>query len=631
MTHECFVSQRSNNDCAVACLTMILKLHNIDITYEEVLGKLKVSREGTSMYDIIKVAKFYNLDAVGYKNYNINNKNYPFMLLTINNNLQHFIVVLNKDKENTYILDPYYGYKVLDNKEFNKIYTGIVIIFNELSFSYKLLFKNKWLIANITFLILLLSLVSIFYSHILSYVIENNVGMKILILFLIISITKELLNYIKNMKLLSFKIKNDSLITTLTFNRILLLPQRYYQSFGVGEIISKINDLSYVKEMFFAISEVLFVNVILIIFCLISLSLISFYLLLINLFILLLLILLNIYYYNKNIYSNYDLQIANENLSKNISDSLNNIIAIHNLNKQSFFIKKIHESYKWFLNIYKTLSNRYINKDLLIKILSFILIFTSIIYMRNMHINNILFTIYIESIFLDSMYALSSLESVFSNYKGTYQRITSLYNKKIDYNIGNKININSISFDNVTITKGDMLYVSGLTGSGKTTFFKKLLDGSNVFLINDKNISKYDIRKSITYVDQNTKLFNLSIKDNILLGDFLKIKEGTYKLISKYLFNNKNENYIINNQSNNISGGEEKMILIMQALNIDSEVIIFDETTSELDSIIERKILNQIKKDYKDRIFIIISHRKDNIDLFDKKLDFDIYKKQRRN
>ena len=73
------------------------------------------------------------------------------------------------------------------------------------------------------------------------------------------------------------------------------------------------------------------------------------------------------------------------------------------------------------------------------------------------------------------------------------------------------------------------------------------------------------------------------------------------------------------------------MILIMQALNIDSEVIIFDETTSELDSIIERKILNQIKKDYKDRIFIIISHRKDNIDLFDKKLDFDIYKKQRRN
>jgi ABC-type bacteriocin/lantibiotic exporter with double-glycine peptidase domain len=86
--------------------------------------------------------------------------------------------------------------------------------------------------------------------------------------------------------------------------------------------------------------------------------------------------------------------------------------------------------------------------------------------------------------------------------------------------------------------------------------------------------------------------------------------------------NNIDNDYLIDNTNSNLSGGQISKIAIAQALNKKSDIIIFDETTSNLDEKTEKIILENIKNNYKDKTIILISHRKSNVNLFNKILNF---------
>lgn len=626
---KCFVSQKSVNDCAVACLTTILKLYGKEISYEEVKKSLKVDKEGSTAYDIIKTARKYNLYATGYKSYELNKDcSFPFIAHTVINELQHFVVVLSINKHQVTIYDPAGGKKMIKKEEFNKIYTGIAITFDDINLSYKFLLKNKKSIINITFFVLFLSIFNILYSYILSYVLQSklkSIG-KFIIILSLLAILKELFNVVKNTYLLKYRVNTDLAITIPTLKKVLFLPLEYYQKSNSGELISKINDLSYVKEMYFAVSEVLFVNLIVIIFSIVCICFISFYVFLLILLVILLVLFLNKIFYNKYAYKNYNLQMDNEILAKNISDSLERVLLINNLGKQKYFANKITSKYKGFINEYKDVSNLYIIKDFIFKIISAFLILLSIFIIYKENETNLLFMVYLESMIVDSMFNICMLEEVYANYKSSYRRLSIFYKSKTNILSPNKIDIKSIFFNNISLKRGDSMFVQGKTGSGKTTFFKKLVNNSINFKINEVSSSYYDIadiKKSILYVDQKSKLFNMSIIDNITLGDNLTVRNNTYKVISNMLYKDgKDESYIINNQQDNISAGEAKLILIAQALNINSDVIIFDETTNELDEDAEKKLFEVILKEYQDKIIILISHRHSNRLLFNNCVSF---------
>lgn len=72
------------------------------------------------------------------------------------------------------------------------------------------------------------------------------------------------------------------------------------------------------------------------------------------------------------------------------------------------------------------------------------------------------------------------------------------------------------------------------------------------------------------------------------------------------------------------------LISIAQALNNAGSVIIFDETTSQMDVKLEYRVLKAIKEDYKDKTIILISHRMSNVNLFDKIHTFSDNKNNRR-
>ena len=261
-----------------------------------------------------------------------------------------------------------------------------------------------------------------------------------------------------------------------------------------------------------------------------------------------------------------------------------------------------------------------------------------------------IFSFYMQMIIFESLNSIFSLQPLYTNYKSTIKRLDSIYKEKSIASNGEKININKIEFKNLSykyndkmilknvsfsFKKGDLIMINGPTGVGKSTLFKlltkQLKPPKNKIYINDddiSSISSLDIRKSIIYVDQKTRLFNDTIKENISFSKDIKVRNSFKRLLDDIL--NKNfidYNYLVDNINSNLSGGQMELIIIAQALNNNCDVYIFDETTSQLDQETEKRVLKEIKKDYPDKIIILISHRKTNLNLFNKIIEFNSDKK----
>ena len=529
-------------------------------------------------------------------------------------------------------------------EDFKKIYAGIIIAFSNKSFSIKKEVVNKKFISLITVIILFLSFLNIVYSLLFTITLFASIGL-----------IKELINFIKEKTLLKYQIITDRAITIPSLKKIINLPHEFYQKRSVGELISKINDLSYIKQMSFVMVQVLFVNVIIMLVSFMFLFFVNKYVLILNIFVVLVVLLYNKNFFNKHSYKNYDLQIKNEALNTKISDGINSIINVKNLCKEKYLQNKIINSYEDAISSYKELNTLYQKKDLLFNLIIFISSFCSVAYLcfSKSSISNILFVTYIESIIFDCLGQIGNLHLLYADFKSTYVRLKSIYDEKeIDNNL-ELIDINSISFRNITykykdklifkginlnINKNDFIMINGPSGCGKTTLFKMLTrqdkhNGKNIF-INNKSINSYEdgsLRRSITYVDQKIKFFSDTILENITLGNKFNLRPQ-FKSILEKILKERNIDYttVIDNTNSNLSGGELMLISIAQALNNAGSVIIFDETTSQMDVKLEYRVLKAIKEDYKDKTIILISHRMSNVNLFDKIHTFSDNKNNRR-
>lgn len=641
------VVQKSVNDCGVACLLYVLKYFGKNVTYKKLEEKIIKEKDGISAYEIIKVSKEFGISSCGYKNLKVNkNLTFPLIAHTINNNVQHFVVVLKVSNNNVYIMDPSYGLITKQKDEFNKSYTGVAILFKN---------HNPYLLNNvinrksillITILILLFTLLSLFYSYLLSYLVESiSTKNNLIILFLsfiLLGIIKEIFSYVKDLSLLRYQLKTDETLTLPFLKKLFNLPYIFYHDKPVGELISKVNDLSYVKEALLSIVEVLFVNVVIILISFIFLLFLNVHIFYFNFILSLILLLYNMRFWKNNSYKNYDLQMKNEYLNARISKTIENIYDIKNLRKESYVSNKITNLYNDLLACYKDIKSKCVKKDFINKLLILIGISISLLIslLEKVDVKDTLFITYVLSFIYDSNQNICTLFFLHSNYKASSVRISELYKIK-EIGFGHKIMVNDVEFNNFyykykdkiilndihfRLSIGDFVLIKGPTGSGKTTLFKaltkKIRFNERTILINDKNISKYNfdtLRRSIIYVEQDIKLFDDTILENITLGRKLNLRRN-FKMVLEEEFKKKGIDYniYVDSANSNLSGGEIALIKIAQVLNNDFDMVIFDETTNSLDTRLEKMVLNAIKKDYKDKIVVFISHRNYNTYLFNK-------------
>lgn len=649
MDRKYFTNQTSVNDCGAACLTMILKLFDIKVSLDDIKDKLQIKEDGVSAYDIINLSKEYGICATGYKNCTLENIKLPAIVHVINkNNLQHFMVLLKVLKDKILVADPASSICFVSKEKFKEIYTGIAILFENKKD--KIEFKKEKIIAIKTiFLTLFLSIITVVSSYLFTNALKifsnyynQYQALAILAIFFIVSIVKEIVNFIREKLSLNFESLIDKKITINTLKKLIYLPYKFYHQNGSGEFISKINDLSYIKEMIYMVVEVLSINFMFGFCILVILFIVNKFLFIINLLFILLFYFLNRNFSKRYFYDTYNLQIKNEVLNGKIGDFVNGVLTIKNLSKEDYFSNDFEENYKDFLDDNKRLTSNYHKKNLITSI--FTLLFNVIIFLillyEKFSMYEALFVISIEDILINSLGEFYKVQMLYNNFKSAYERLKFLRKENMDnLNYNTYFEIRNILFKNLnyskdgvrilsninfSISKGEWIMINGDTGSGKSTLFKlltkQLIYDKKGIYINGKSINNYsynEIRNKITYVDQKAKLFNRKVSDNVYF-------EGTKDdKISRFLIKNKiDENIVINSTNSNISGGQMQKIIIAQALINSGDVIIFDETTNQIDVESEREILEFIKEEYKNKTIILVSHRKSNSFFFDKIIDF---------
>lgn len=175
---------------------------------------------------------------------------------------------------------------------------------------------------------------------------------------------------------------------------------------------------------------------------------------------------------------------------------------------------------------------------------------------------------------------------------------------------------------NLRIEAGSILALVGMSGGGKSTIVSLLLryydPQKGQILINGKPIDQYSLsslRQHISMVSQHTFLFNDTIYNNILYGDFKASKEDVIKAAKAAyaddFINQLPEGYdtVIGEQGLRLSGGERARIAIARALLKNSPILVLDEATASLDSEAEELVQSAIDRLMLGRTVLVIAHR----------------------
>ena len=346
-------------------------------------------------------------------------------------------------------------------------------------------------------------------------------------------------------------------------------------------------------------------------------------------------------------------------LLKDIQESLDNILQIKLLKKTSFFKKKF--------NLKATDNSNKIGKltflqslpKIFIEMIAVLLLFSVIFFliyseksqeeilimltlfaiavMRIIPVSNKLisflntYSAFIPS--LELLYTeLNKKENESSNFKRDHNTriddLNSIKIKDVAFGYGDRKNL-IFEKINITFNKGNIYGLVGETGSGKTTLLNIITGlikpSSGVVEYNDLKEDNVTDKK-ISYVSQSTYLQNGTIKNNVAFG--CNESEMDISKINSCLENSKLEKLIkdlpngietkISEFGANFSGGQIQRLSIARALYADSNLIIFDEPTSSLDEITKIEILDMISKLKKNRIIIMITHSKIDLNICDK-------------
>jgi ATP-binding cassette subfamily B protein len=206
--------------------------------------------------------------------------------------------------------------------------------------------------------------------------------------------------------------------------------------------------------------------------------------------------------------------------------------------------------------------------------------------------------------------------------------------KGLNFSYGDDTVLNNINF---TIGKGEWLGIMGKTGSGKSTLIKtltRMIDPppDTVFVsgCDVRNWPLAELRGLFGVSPQDSYLFSDSIKNNVAYGLNASDDEALLqKAVSMAALERDIENFsngeltLIGERGLTLSGGQKQRVAIARSLVMESEILILDDSLSAVDAETERKILDALIAERKDRTTIIISHRVSTLRYADKVLVLD--------
>lgn len=684
MKYYC-VRQHDITDCGAACLATISKQNGYRISISKIREIAGTDKQGTNAYGVIKAAEALGFSAKGVKgNKEAFFSEFPLPCIAhvvVDGSLMHYVVIHKITKKQVIIADPGRGIVKLKPEEFfgevheegkppKYQWTGILILLikNETfqkgkdtkglfeRFLYLLIPQKKMLlhifVASLIYTVLGI-LGAFYYQALLDDILPDGLSQTLFTLsvgIIALNIFKVLLDAFRSHLLLYLSQKLDISLLLGYYRHVIQLPMSFFGTRKVGEIVSRFNDASKVRDAISGATLTIMIDTFMAIAGAIILYMQNAKMFGVA-FIIVLCYAVIVIAFNKH-YKRLNEKTMEDNaqLTSYLVESLNGMQTIKAYNAErkadreteTRFVKLLRSIFNlsWVGNVQASLkgATELIGGVVILWVGAVSVIHGEITIGQLITFNSLL--VY----FLDPVKSLINLQPQMQTAVVAAERLGEILdleaekdakeeNKLAPEHLDGDITFQHVKFrygtrklvlDDVdfTIHKGEKVAFVGESGSGKTTLTKLLLhlykpEEGNI-LIHENNIEDIQLeslRERIAYISQETFLFSGTIMENLMLGiDDASVDDviEASKLAQAHDFINElplRYETLLEENGANLSGGQRQRLAIARAMLKKPDILILDEATSNLDAITERALDKTIHEYCKDMTTIFIAHR----------------------
>ncbi|PFQ63066.1 ABC transporter ATP-binding protein [Bacillus cereus] len=592
---------------------------------------------------------------------------------------KHYIVIYSIKGNKLVISDPLKNkISTMLIKDFSNVFSGVLLVvesvdqnkndifnqrYNKANLFKGVLKENKFLFTLTFILSVLVVGIAIILSFFVKFLTDLVIPMRLdttliqfSLVFLVINFVKVLFDYIRNYFVVRISYNLDKGLAEKYFDKIVNLPIKFFENRDDGEIISRFRDSHYIRNAF----SVNVVTGILDIFIILGISVflyrmndVLFFTVLVPV---LLLTLCAIMFYEILNKRSRELMVNEAKTTSFLVPFIKNMPTIYSFNKEKYFLDSFDVFFKKQINSalkeFKTVNINNAVRLLIHSSFSSIILWvgTQQVLTDSITLGTLLL---INSL---AMFLLSSLERLISLQPELQHAViaTERFLDIVDYPVFNakdtkKIsNIHDIEFKgfnfgydnsnkvienvNMKIFKNDRILLLGESGVGKSTLVKNLVKFYDVppfqILVNGIDINKINtstLREKIIYLNENPFLFKGTIRENLCMGKKISSDEiiaacevaEIWDVVSVL---NDNLDFKLNENANNLSTGQKQRLSLARAILHNPEVLILDESLSNVDlEKFERIHNNLLKMNF---TLIVISHTSQMLKNYNRKFVF---------
>lgn len=668
------VKQHDITDCGAACLASVCAYHGLRFPVSRIRQYAFTDKKGTNVLGLTQAAHKLGLSAKGVRALPEALDIVPKPAIAhviVKEQLQHYVVVYKVTKTHVTYMDPGDGrMHQKTREEFNNEWTKVMVIMepeesfrrgnekkNIISQFIALLAPHKSVMLQALFGALVYSILglstAVYVGKITDYVlVDKNLNLLHLmgIIMIAVLLLRTFIGAMKSILALKTGQRIDAALILGYYKHLLTLPQQFFDTMRVGEIISRVNDAVKIRSFINNVSLDLAVNVMILFFTSCLMFVYSWKLAVVTLLSAPLFLL--VFWGFNRLNRKYQRRIMESaaDLESQLVESINSISTIKRFGIEEYANLKtetrfVHLLKNTFRSIYGSIMAQggiqFISTGVTIAVLwtgsvlvidqeltpGALMLFYSLVGYVLSPISSLITsnqTIQDALIAADRLFQIMDLERESDNsqkIKLTPEMIGNISFENVAFRYGSRKKV--FESLNLKIEKGKTTAVIGESGSGKTTLISLM---QHIYPIQDGQIriGEFDIaqitneslRRIVGTVPQQIELFAGSIAENIALGDLYPDMERIIDLAEqlglKEFIEKLPQNYMtyIGEHGASLSGGERQRLAIARALYKEPEILIFDEATSSLDSVSEKFVKQTLKSlATRGKTIIVIAHR----------------------
>jgi ATP-binding cassette subfamily B protein len=667
------VKQHDITDCGAACLHSVAEHYGSRIPIARIRQYASTDKKGTNVLGLVEAAERIGLTAKGVKG--------PWECLekipkpaiahvVLGGRLQHYVVLYRLTKKHAVVMDPAEGrVRKWSHDEFRAAWSGVLVLLGpkddfratneETSVGrrfWRLVRPHRSVMAQallgaVVYTLLGLS-TSIYVQKIVDFVIvdgNRNLLNLMSVMMIALLLVQAFVGGMKSMFTLRTGQRIDGELILGYYKHLMCLPQQFFDTMRVGEIISRVNDAVKIRNFINDVSLDLVVSVLIVAF---SFGLMFFYSAHLALAMLVVVPLYGTIYYVTNRVNRRTLRQLMErsaDLESQLVESLNSVGTIKrfglewlgNLRTEVRFVRLLR-------TVYASSTTGIVSgtaADFVSRLFTIVLLWvgTGLVLDRALTPGELMScyalvgyltgpvtrligmnrTVQDAMIAADRLFEIMDLEreSGDASMQLAPAMVGDIRFRGVSFRYGTRTQV--FRDLNLVIPRGKMTAVVGESGSGKSTLLSLLqniypLDGGQVTLgdFDIQHISNESLRRLVSVVPQQIDLFSGNVLENIAVGDFEPDMQRLLGICKQLGINDFVETmprgYHTHLGENGValSGGQRQRIAIARALYRDPEILILDEATSSLDSLSEQHVQQTILGlKQRGKTVIVIAHR----------------------